>query len=250
VNGHTLVRAPAAAVAFLTRAPVGRFVALDGTDVARAAPLFPLVGGAVGACAGLLADALAGPLPGLVAGLLAVALAALLTGAIHLDALADTADALGARTRAQALEIMRDHAIGAYGATALVLVLLLDAAVLGALGTQDDAALAGLAAGAAGRATILPIAAWLPSARQGAGQGGALAGLGPGRAVAGGLLALLLAAPAGAAGLAAVAAAAGTGAALAVFYRLWLGGFTGDLLGAAAKLAETAALVTALAVLA
>jgi adenosylcobinamide-GDP ribazoletransferase len=249
VSAQALLRAPAAAVAFLTRAPVGRFVALDGTDVARAAPLFPLVGGAVGACSGLLADAIAGPLPGLVAGLLGVALAALLTGAIHLDALADTADALGGRTRAEALEIMRDHAIGAYGATALVLVLLLDAATLGALATRDDAVLAALAAGAAGRAAMLPIAAALPSARHGGGQGGVLAGLGPGKAIAGSLLALLLAAPAGTAGFAAVLAAAGVSAALAGFYRVWLGGFTGDLLGAAAKLADTAALVTALAVL-
>jgi adenosylcobinamide-GDP ribazoletransferase len=249
VSGPTLLRAPAAAVAFLTRAPVGRLVAFDGADVARAAPLFPLVGGAVGLCSGVLADALAGPLPGLVAGLLGVALAALLTGAIHLDALADTADALGARTRAHALEIMRDHAIGAYGATALVLVLLLDAAALGALGTRDDAALAGLAAGAAGRAAILPIAATLPSARHGDGQGGVLAGLGRGKALAGVVLALVLAVPAGTAGLAAAAAAAATCAALAGFYFLWLGGFTGDLLGAAGKLAETAALVTALVVL-
>jgi adenosylcobinamide-GDP ribazoletransferase len=249
VNANTLVRTPAAAVAFLTRVPVGRLVALDRADVARAAPLFPLVGGAVGACSGLLADAIAGALPGLVAGLLAVALAAVLTGAIHLDALADTADALGARTRGQALGIMRDHSIGAYGATALVLVLLLDAAVLGALGTRDDAALAGLAAGAVGRAAMLPIAAALPSAREGAGQGGILAGLAPGRAFAGVALALVLAAPAGTAGLAAAAAAAVVCAALVAFYRVWLGGFTGDLLGAAAKLAETAALVTALAVL-
>jgi adenosylcobinamide-GDP ribazoletransferase len=249
VNRLTLLRAPVAAVAFLTRAPIGRLVAFDRVDVARAAPLFPLVGGAVGACSGLLADALAGPLPALVAGLLAVALAALLTGAIHLDALADTADALGGGTRTQALEIMRDHTIGSYGATALVLVLLLDAAVLGALGMRDDAALAGLAAGAAGRAVMLPIAAALPSARHGAGQGGALAGLGPGKALAGGLLAVALAAPAGTAGLAAAAAAAGVGVVLAGFYRLWLGGYTGDLLGAAAKLTETAALVTALAVL-
>jgi cobalamin synthase len=58
-----------------------------------------------------------------------------------------------------------------------------------------------------------------------------------------------LAAPAGTAGLAAAAAAAVVCAALVTFYRVWLGGFTGDLLGAAAKLAETAALVTALAVL-
>ena len=39
----------AAAVAFLTRLPVGRLVVLDGADVARGAPAFPLVGAGVGA---------------------------------------------------------------------------------------------------------------------------------------------------------------------------------------------------------
>ena len=241
-----LLRAPLAAVAFLTRVPVGRLAALDAGDVRRAAPLFPLVGGAVGAAAGLAADLLAGPLPPLAAGALAVALAALVTGAFHLDALADTADALGGDSRARALEIMRDHAVGAFGATALVLVLVLDAAVLGGLGGQGEATSAGLAAGALGRAAILPLAA-LPPARPGAEH--VLAGTRARAAPVGVALAAALAVPAGAAGLAAAAAAAAVTAALALLYRAWLGGVTGDLLGAGAKLAETAALVAALAAL-
>jgi len=243
------LRAPLAAIAFLTRIPVGGRVALDARDVARGAALFPLVGGAVGGGCGLLADALAGPLPPLVAGGLAVALAALLTGAMHLDALADTADALGGRTRERALEIMRDHAVGAFGAVALVLACLVDAASLGALGAQGEAALVGLAAGAAGRAAILPLALVLPYARAGDGQGRVLDGIGP-VAVAVGLgLAVLLAVPAGLAGLGGLGVAAVATAALALYWRRWLGGVTGDTLGATAKLAETATLVTALALL-
>jgi adenosylcobinamide-GDP ribazoletransferase len=244
-----VVRVPVAAVAFLTRVPVGRFVHVSGADVGRSAPLFPLVGGGVGALSGLVADALAGALPALAAGALAVALAALLTGALHLDALADSADALGGDSRARALEIMRDHAVGAFGATALILVIVLDAAVLGELGAGDDAALAGLAAGAAGRAAMLPLALALPYARPGEGQGRTLEEVGAWSAIAGLVVALLLALPAGAAGLAAAGAAGAVAAVLAVEYKRWLGGVTGDLLGAAAKLAETAALVTALAVL-
>ena len=151
-------RALLAAVAFLTRVPVGRAVTLDARDVARGAPLFPVVGGVLGLLAGLLADALVPGLPALAAGALAVGVAALLTGALHLDALADTADALGGTSRERSLEIMRDHAIGAFGAVALVVVCLVDASVLGALAEADDAALAGLVAGAAGRAAILPLA--------------------------------------------------------------------------------------------
>jgi cobalamin 5'-phosphate synthase/cobalamin synthase len=245
----TALRAPLAAIAFLTRVPVGERVALDARDVARGAPLFPLVGGAVGGSAGLLADGLAGPLPALLAGALAVGLAALLTGAMHLDAVADTADALGGSTRERALEIMRDHAVGAFGAVALVLVCLVDAAALGALGADGDAALVGLAAGAGGRAAILPVALVLPYARAGDGQGRVLDGMGVGGLALGIGLAVVLALPAGAAGLAGLAVAAGLTAALGLYWRRWLGGVTGDTLGATAKLAETAILVTALAVL-
>jgi adenosylcobinamide-GDP ribazoletransferase len=248
VSPAGLLRLPLVAVAFLTRVPVGRLVVAGPDDVARAAPLFPVVGGAVGAAAGLTADVLAGPLPAQAAGALAVAVAALLTGAMHLDALADTADALGGATRERALEILRDHAIGAFGATALVVVLLVDSAALAGLGGAGDAALAGLAAGAAGRAVTLPLAATLPSARPGDGQGAVLAGLRPWQVAVGIALALALALPAGAAGLAAAAAAATVCVVLGLFYRRWLGGVTGDLLGAAAKVAETAALVAALAV--
>ena len=171
------LRPAVAAVSFLTRIPVGRWVQVEADDVARGAWLFPVVGGAVGAAAGLLADVAAGSLPPLAAGALAVAAAAVLTGALHLDALADTADALGGRSSENALEIMRDHAIGAFGATALVVVCILDAALLGTLAETDDAALVGLAAGAAGRATMLPLALVLPNARGGEGQGGLVTGM-------------------------------------------------------------------------
>lgn len=244
------LRAPVAALAFLTRIPVGRWLSVDGDDVARGARLFPVVGGAVGAVAGLLADVTADRLPSLAAGALAVALAALLTGALHLDALADTADALGARSPEQALEIMRDHAIGAFGATALVLVCLLDAALLGALAESDDAALVGLAAGAAGRAAMLPTALALPYARAREGQGRLLDGIGLPAVVVAIALAVVLALPAGGAGLWAVGAAAVAAFAVALVARARFGGFTGDVLGASAKLAETAALLAAAAALA
>jgi adenosylcobinamide-GDP ribazoletransferase len=241
------VRSAAAAVAFLTRIPVGRWLDLDASDVGRGAWLFPVVGGLVGGAAGLIADVTADRLPALAAGGLAVALAAVLTGALHLDALADTADALGARSREQALDIMRDHAVGAFGATALVLVCLLDAALLGALAETDDAALVGLAAGAAGRAAMLPLAYALPYARPGDGQGRALEGIGTLTVALGIALAVVLALPAGTAGLWAAAAAALAALVLGLFARARFGGVTGDVLGATAKLAETAALVAAAA---
>jgi len=113
------VRAAAAALAFLTRVPVGRLAALGPDDVARSAVLFPVVGAGIGALVGGVAVGLESRLTVLLAAALAVAAEALVTGAIHLDALADTADGLGAPTRERALEVMREPAIGSFGATAL-----------------------------------------------------------------------------------------------------------------------------------
>src|SRR6185437_12107839 len=129
------VRAAAAAVAFLTRVPVGCVVELDATDVARGAALFPLVGAGIGAAVGGIADALAGPLTAPLAAVLAVAVGAALTGALHPDGLADAADALGAPTRERALEIMRDHQIGVYGALALLFDIALKIATVAVLAT-------------------------------------------------------------------------------------------------------------------
>src|ERR671910_3039653 len=137
----------AAATAFLTRVPVGRFVEVGGRAVTRAAPLYPVVGAAVGAVAGASVDVLAGPLPTWAAATTGVGLAALLTGGMHLDALADTADALGGTTRERRLEIMRDHSIGSFGAVALVVVLVFQASLLASEGSAWSA----LAAAAACR---------------------------------------------------------------------------------------------------
>lgn len=241
------VRAGLAAVAFLTRIPVGRLAPLDARDVARGAVLFPLVGAAVGGAAGVLADLLVPGVPGLVAGALAVGLAALVTGAMHLDALADMLDALGGTTRERALEIMRDHSIGAFGAVGLCVVCLVNASAIGALAVQNEAWLAGLVAGAVGRAAILPLARALPYARAGEGQGRVLEGVGWAGVGAGVGVASALAVAAGAPGVAAAAAAALTAIVLLLFYRAWLGGVTGDCLGATAALCETAALVAFLA---
>jgi adenosylcobinamide-GDP ribazoletransferase len=243
------LRPAIAALAFLTRIPVGRTIDVGADDVGRGAWLFPLVGGAVGGVCGLLADVAADRLPALAAGALAVGLAALLTGALHYDALADAADALGAPNRERALEIMRDHAIGAFGALALVVVCLLDATLLGSLAAADEAAVVGLAAGATSRAGMLVPAVVLPDARPGEGHGRLLSGMGVLPVAAAAALALLLALPAGWAGVAAVGGAVVAVAVTSLLAARKLGGVTGDVLGATAKLAETSALLAAVLVL-
>jgi adenosylcobinamide-GDP ribazoletransferase len=228
-----------AATAFLTRVPVGRAVEVDGRAVARAAPLYPLVGGAIGALGGAVVDLTAGPLTPFAAAALGLTVVALLTGGMHLDALADTADALGGTTRPTRLEIMRDHAIGSFGGAALVLVLLFEASLLAA---EESAWSAFAAAAACARWTPLPLGALLPYARSD-GQGAALAGTRWTQVLVGLAIASAIALGVrGPEGLAAVAAAAVTALVLGAFFRRWIGGVTGDALGAATELAQAAAL--------
>jgi adenosylcobinamide-GDP ribazoletransferase len=239
----------AAATAFLTRVPVGRLVEVDGRAVARAAPLYPLIGAAVGALAGAVVDVLAGPLPAWTAATTGVGLAVLLTGGMHLDALADTADALGGTTRERRLEIMRDHAIGSFGVVALVLVLVLEISLLAELGARDLALVSFAAAGALSRWSALPIAFALPYTRdEGQGRslttGISLVAVLLGLAVAAAIATITL----GSGAAAALGGAAGIALVLGLFYRRWLGGITGDALGAATALAQTACLIAAYAV--
>jgi adenosylcobinamide-GDP ribazoletransferase len=239
------VRAAAAAVAFLTRVPVGRVIELDGVDVARGAALFPFVGLGIGAFVGALADALAAPLTAPLAAVLAVAAGAALTGALHLDGLADAADALGAPSRERALEIMRDHRIGAYGALALVFDVSVRIAAVAGLASRGDALRFCACAACVARVAPVVLGVALPYART-AGKAGFVAAAGPlGTALAVATAAaasiLLHAWPLALVPVAAVAL-------LAPVLLRWLGGVTGDVLGASAELTEVAALVLAVAV--
>jgi adenosylcobinamide-GDP ribazoletransferase len=109
---------------FLTIVPLPFTVRCEEEDLGRSMSYFPLVGLAIGA---FLAGAdyfLAQLLPRQVGDLLLVTLAALLTGALHLDGLADVCDGLAARgSRERFLAVMKDSRVGAVGAVALVLAL-------------------------------------------------------------------------------------------------------------------------------
>lgn len=239
---------PLAAVAFLTRLPLGRKAGGDPEALLRAAPFFPLVGAALGLAVGAAALGLAEVLPALLAGLLAVALELVLTGALHLDGLADSADGLGGADREGSLAIMRDHALGAYGAAALALDLLVKGVALGMLG-EADALAAVLAALALSRAAPLPLARFLPYARAGEGTGRLLtmhARTGP--VVAGMALAVALAlAVYRFDGLVLLVGAAVVTTAIGLLAHRRLGGVTGDVMGAAIELSATTALVVAVA---
>ena len=229
-----------AALGFLTRVPV------RAADPARGAALFPVIGAGVGAVTGGIAYGLAQVLPALAAAGIALAGGALLTGALHLDGLADTADALGTRTRDRALEIMRDHATGAYGTTAIALDLLVKASALSVLAGGRAVIVYAIAAGALSRGVPVLLALALRSVR-GDGAGAAFR-VEPTAALLAALISIGIAFASGVRhGAVLVIVAACVALILAGWYRRWLGGGTGDTLGAATELTETAVLVAAAA---
>jgi adenosylcobinamide-GDP ribazoletransferase len=245
---RSTLRAAAAAVTFLTILPLGRLFALDETDVARGSLFFPLVGAALGAAVGLAAVALDDVLPVFVAAALAVALEALLTGVMHLDALADTADGLGG-TRERALDIMRDAQIGSFGAVALVLDLLVKVTAVVAVIELERTVLVLTAVWAVGRAAPLVLALLLPYARPEPGSGRTLTdGAGRVRLLLGLALGIVVAIVAAGARSPALLAAAGVCVVFCCLVaRARFGGVTGDVLGASVEVTSTLALVGAVA---
>jgi adenosylcobinamide-GDP ribazoletransferase len=237
----------AAAMAFFTRIPI-EGPARGAWQIADAAWAFPLVGagiGAVAAFAFLLAQVIGlGNWP---AALLSVFAGIALTGGLHEDGLADTADGFfGARDREQKLAIMRDSRHGTFGVLAIVASVLLRAAALVGIGDAIHAVLALIAAHAVSRAA-LPAAMWALSPARAEGLGAAA---GTPRApsvtaavVIGILIALAALGPIR--GVIAVGLLAMTVFVMTGFARRQIGGYTGDVLGAFQQIGEIVMLLAA-----
>lgn len=156
----------ALAIGFLTRLPVPNDPAVTAKDVARATRWFPLVGGLLGGISVAALWVLSRIFPPLVTAVLIVTLEAFLTGAMHFDGLADTADGFGGgRTRDDVLRIMRDHAIGSYGGTALFLAIALKIAAIATLLDTRYAIAALFLAPVLGRWSAVLLSATHPYAR-------------------------------------------------------------------------------------
>ena len=237
------------ALRFFTRLPLGAAAALEPGALARASWAFPLAGAVVGivcTAAYVVADLLS--FPRLAAALVAIGAGAFVTGALHEDGLADTADAWGGRDRAERLAIMRDSRSGAYAIVAIVLSVALRAAAVAALPGKGAALAAFIAAHAVARGALPAVLFLLPAARSdGLGasagvpaRGEVLWSLGIAAVIA--LAALGIVAGIGALVLAGVAMAA-----LAALAQRQIGGHTGDVLGAIEQKGETAMLLAAAA---
>jgi adenosylcobinamide-GDP ribazoletransferase len=165
------------AVAFLTRIPVPSSVHMNERNLRRSARWFPAVGMLLGSIYAASAWLAIGMFPAPVIAVLLLMLNALLTRAIHLDGLADMADGFGAgRTTEDVLRIMRDHAVGSYGATALILLLLFNAACLSELVATRQCFWALFVAPALSRWSIVFLSQLAPYARRS--TNGAVAGIG------------------------------------------------------------------------
>lgn len=258
------------------RGAVGFLTPLGGAAAPSAASLdaFPLVGAGIGASVGAVWVASRRVLGPLASAAVTVAADALLTGALHLDGVADAADGLLAHLpRERRLEVMAEPAIGAFGQVSLSGLLLLRA---GALAEAGPSIWLPAALWSASRALMAVAAARMPYARQtglatafrrAEGRGGGWSGswaslvaiplltLAAGRGVSGRWSGP---APCGGAGRAShahpalrgaavvlPAVAAGTG--VLALGRRQLGGFTGDVLGASGVVTETVGLLVAVA---
>lgn len=248
----------ARAIGFLSRLPMPAHV-FEGHDgkLSRIVRAFPTAGVVIALPgAAVLAAMLAVGASSQLAAVCAVIVQVLAIGALHEDALGDTADGLGGgRDREHALQIMKDSRVGSYGAVALVLILGLRIAALSDLATGTSAI--GAAACVIGVAALSrALMAWhwsaLPSART---QGLAANAGTPEKAalqtalVTGAFLSALFILPAASlfATIIALAAAAFAAAAFTSLTRRKLKGHTGDTIGATQQICD-AVMLTALAV--
>jgi adenosylcobinamide-GDP ribazoletransferase len=235
------------AFAFLTRLPIRGKIA--ARPLAAAVRCFPLVGMVVGGAGGLVyVIALKLGLPPLGAALIAIVATGVLTGALHEDGLADSADGLaGGQDRDRRLAIMSDSRIGSYGVLALIFSVMGRATLLAALpAAHAIAALVGAHA-LARAAMALVMTRATPAKSKGL---GAAAGK-PVESDA--LTALAIAAIVAWIALGPVAAVISLVVAIAIAWAMarlgkrLIGGYTGDILGAIEQLSEIAILAVAAA---
>lgn len=224
------------AVGLLTRVPVAP---VDGAGIGPGVPWFSFVGSLIGLVAGGVYGLAYGYMPSPLAATLALASGIVITGGLHEDGLADTADALGpGLDRVGALDVMRDSRVGAFGVLALATSVVWRVLALGSL-SPGLAVAALVSAHAMSRGAVALVGSVAHPARP--------EGLGHEMALQAKPVQGLIAAGAGVAiaGLALgwwVVYAVVVVAVFTVFILLIglrrLGGFTGDLLGAVQQLAE------------
>jgi adenosylcobinamide-GDP ribazoletransferase len=227
-----------AAISFLTRLRI-RPSRTGDPAIGASIPWFPAVGAAIGlSVGGVYAGLRALEAPAIVASTVAVLGGVVLTGGLHEDGLADTADAMGGVGPEHAFTIMADPAHGTYGVLSLVGSVLLRVGALASMPSGTGVFVA-VSANAVGRGAAVGVMAAFRSARP-TGLGAtycdrirrsvAIAGITPALVLTIGRL--------GWSGLASIVVAAGIAAAIGLATHRRYGGVTGDVLGAVEQLTE------------
>jgi adenosylcobinamide-GDP ribazoletransferase len=231
---------------FFTRLPLPVFD-FRGRTLAQAiwaAPLAGLVVAAIAALVFAVADGLG--LPPATAAALTLAAGILATGCLHEDGLSDVADGFGGgKSREKKLEIMRDSRIGAYGASALALSILIRWTALSGIAEPFSALAALIVAHMASRGLLGAFMHLLPPARSD-GLSASAGTVGINTALVGiviGAASLLLLGAGGA--ISAAVLLAGIFLGLRALCLRQIGGHTGDTIGALQQLAEVAVLLVA-----
>ncbi|MGY8676355.1 adenosylcobinamide-GDP ribazoletransferase [Bradyrhizobium sp. UFLA05-153] len=243
----TIVKDLRIGLSLATILPLGPSTPVGDGDIARAGRTLPVAGLLVGLLsAAVYAIASAVGVTPAPAAMLALASTIIITGALHEDGLADTADGLGGGTRARRLEIMRDSRIGSFGVCALIVSLGLRWSALAAIAAPRAVLIALLLAHVAARAGLPLFMALVPPARTDGLSAGAGRPAGPNAAIALGLGAIVLAIGFGPGkAILAVILLAFLGLLIAWLAIRQVGGQTGDILGAYEQVAETAILLMA-----
>jgi adenosylcobinamide-GDP ribazoletransferase len=115
-----------AALMFLTRLPIPKWVQHKNEYVQKATTYFTMVGCIIGCITAMVYFLSSKILSPTIAIVLSMVSSILLTGAFHEDGFADVCDAFGGGyTKEKILEIMKDSRLGTYGTVGLILILLL-----------------------------------------------------------------------------------------------------------------------------
>ncbi len=241
------------AFSLLTRLPLPRLTIRPDVPLPDYLWAFPLVGFVVGHIAALtyVLAREEGALGVNLAALLAMAASLLATGALHEDGLADFADGVGGgRTRERKLAIMRDSAIGTYGAVALFLVLALRWSALASIADLHAAMGVLVLSHTLPRGLLAVIPEyWRPARADGLAASASHGNLKSALAAVGLSITAALLLDAGPVGIGAVLAAAVGVVAVAALASRYLGGYTGDVFGAAEQIGEVLVLIVAASVL-
>lgn len=216
----------------------------DVGSVARSLNYYSLIGLGLGGILALSAWGISFTPLSLSGDVLLIALLVILTGGLHLDGLADTADGVfNCRTREQKLDIMRDSNIGAMGAVALVLVLMLKVALTGDLGLVEKLKYLFLMP-AVGRGAMVWSVVMFPYARKSGGLGTSLQEAGAAVLLSNGVVLVLAGLVlVGWAWLLMLLVVLGFVHGLGLLLSKHLGGLTGDTYGAICELTEISTLL-------